>query len=123
MATGAHSHMSVHESIKKVEELKSRFREIYGQDPSVYRAPGRVNLIGEHTDYNDGFVFPAAIDFAAYAAAAPRDDRTINAASMDYEGGLSLSLDEDRLPEKEWTKYVQGVAVTLERHGCNLKGA
>src|SRR3954449_2291675 len=101
----------------RVAEAERKYTDLFGHQPQfVVRAPGRVNLIGEHTDYNDGFVFPAAIDFAAYVAAAPRDDRSINAASMDYDGELSLSLDEERSPEKSWTKYVQGVAVTLERH-------
>jgi galactokinase len=106
-----------------LERLRTEFTARYHREPRIFRAPGRVNLIGEHTDYNDGFVFPAALDFAAYVAAAPREDRVINAASMDYEGELSLSLDEERGPEKSWTKYVQGVAVTLERHGRRSSGA
>src|ERR1700749_2111561 len=65
-------------------QQKNRFVELFGEGGKlrVIRAPGRVNLIGEHTDYNDGFVLPAAIESAAYVAAAPRHDRTINAASL-----------------------------------------
>ena len=106
-----------------LEKLRREFRDRYGRDCRIFRAPGRVNLIGEHTDYNDGFVLPAAINFAAYVAAAARDDRTVRAASMDYDGELELSLDHERPPEKSWTKYVQGVAVTLERRGRKLRGA
>jgi len=106
-----------------LEQLRTEFIARYRREPRIFRAPGRVNLIGEHTDYNDGFVFPAAIDFAAYVAAAPREDRFVNAASLDYDGELSLPLDEERAPEKSWTKYVQGVAVTLERHGRRSRGA
>ena len=56
------------------EELVSKFKALFGAAPRLFRAPGRVNLIGEHTDYNDGFVMPAAIDLSTIAAIAPRDD-------------------------------------------------
>ena len=58
-----------------VAELRNDFINLYHREPRIFRAPGRVNLIGEHTDYNDGFVFPAAIDLFTWVAIAPRDDR------------------------------------------------
>jgi len=65
-----------------IETLKRDFREVYGQEPHVFRAPGRVNLIGEHTDYNEGFVMPAAIGFYTSAAIAPRSDTKVNVRSQ-----------------------------------------
>lgn len=106
------------------EELKSHFREKYGREPVVCRAPGRVNLIGEHTDYNDGFVFPAAIDLFTYVAIAPRTDRVVRVQSENF--GESLQFDLDRPQEKipgGWARYVFGVALILERDGHALKGA
>ena len=58
-------------------ELSETFQKSFGGRPSIYRAPGRVNLIGEHTDHNEGFVMPAAIDFSTWVAIAPRSDRRI----------------------------------------------
>ena len=89
------------------------FRERYGQMPRVFRAPGRVNLIGEHTDYNDGFVMPAALDFATWIGAAPRTDRVVRVASLNLGEGYEFHLD-DRTPARQWSDYVQGVAVVLE---------
>ena len=60
-----------------LDEFKTDFLKLYGREPRIFRAPGRVNLIGEHTDYNDGFVFPAAIDLFTWVAIAPRDLETI----------------------------------------------
>lgn len=106
------------------EELRSTFREIYGQDPAVYRAPGRVNLIGEHTDYNDGFVFPAAIDLFTWIAIAPRNDRRIHLQSANLSEAAELDLDSGpRAASREWSSYVFGVALVLEQSGHRLQGA
>ena len=106
-----------------LDKLKSAFTGKYGGKPRVFRAPGRINLIGEHTDYNDGFVLPAAIDFATYVAASPRDDRKIRVASMDYERSFEFDLDDSgQRPEKAWAKYIQGVGLILERQGYRLRG-
>ena len=65
-------------------ELSTAFRNLYGSEPKIYRAPGRVNLIGEHTDYNDGFVMPAAVDFSTWAAISPRNDRLVSVFSENF---------------------------------------
>ncbi|HEX5425180.1 MAG TPA: galactokinase [Candidatus Acidoferrales bacterium] len=116
--------MDVRESMNTVGELKSRFRAKYGEEPVVYRAPGRVNLIGEHTDYNDGFVFPAAIDLFTYVAIAPRTDRVIRVHSENFGEDLDFALDgtPENVPAG-WARYVLGVALILERQGHALKGA
>jgi galactokinase len=82
----------------------------------TYRAPGRVNLIGEHTDYNDGFVMPMALDRATWVAAAPRDDRTIVVRSLDLNEEATIDLDASRVgPSAKWSDYVRGVAMVLDR--------
>lgn len=104
--------------------LRSGFESRYGAKPRIFRAPGRVNLIGEHTDYNDGFVFPCAIDFAAFVAASPRDDRKVRVATLNLDKEFEFSLDDPADKTfPPWTKYVQGVAMILEREGYRLKGA
>lgn len=107
-----------------IEALRKEFKARYEAEPRVFRAPGRVNLIGEHTDYNDGFVLPAALDFATYVACSPRDDRRIRVASLTLDRNFEFSLDDP--PDESfpgWTKYVQGIAVILERSGRALGGA
>ena len=108
----------------KIDRLRSEFKDKYASDPRIFRAPGRVNLIGEHTDYNDGLVLPAALDFATYVAAAVRDDRRIRVASLNFDGVLEFDLDEPvQESEKTWAKYVQGLGLILEREGFELRGA
>jgi galactokinase len=104
-------------------ELSKLFEAAYGRKPAVSRAPGRVNLIGEHTDYNDGFVMPAALEFRTLTAFAPRQDRTIVVRSAGHEGEHRFDLDAPAPARKVWSDYVFGVAVTLERAGHRLTGA
>jgi galactokinase len=107
-----------------IENLKSKFTQKYDAPPRVFRAPGRVNLIGEHTDYNDGFVMPCAIDFATYVAASRRMDRKICVASVNYPGDFEFDLDHPTARiEEGWARYVQGIALILERNGHRLAGA
>ncbi|MDY1006127.1 galactokinase [Curtobacterium sp. CFBP9011] len=101
------------------------FQQVFGYEPAVrYSAPGRVNLIGEHTDYNDGYVLPFAIDRRTTSDIAPREDRVIRvASSFDPEGGpVSLSLDElDPARMTGWSAYVFGIAWALrEQAGADL---
>jgi galactokinase len=90
----------------------------------LFRAPGRVNLIGEHTDYNDGFVMPAAIDLSTWVSCVPRDDRTVSLFSENFSEWIEFDLDEpDAHARGHWSDYVRGVAITLERAGHRLGGA
>jgi len=94
------------------------------QDSRMFRAPGRVNLIGEHTDYNDGFVMPAAIGFSTWVTSAPRDDRIVSVLSENFSETIEFALDDQNLVALgHWSDYVKGVAVTLERAGHRLRGA
>jgi galactokinase len=104
--------------------ISEEFRELFGTQSRVFKAPGRVNLIGEHTDYNDGFVMPAAIDFATLIAAAARPDRHLVVRSEAYADQIEVDLDHlPSLPQKHWSDYVLGVAHLLERSGLELAGA
>lgn len=105
-------------------ELRSQFKQLCNQDPAIYRAPGRVNLIGEHTDYNDGFVLPAAIDLFTWVAIAPGEDRVIRVHSANLGQSAEQTLDvPPRAANREWSNYVFGVAAVLEQAGQRLKGA
>jgi galactokinase len=90
----------------------------------IYRAPGRVNLIGEHTDYNAGFVLPAAIDLFTQVTIAPRVDRKLLIRSESFSDDVEFDLDDScPIARGHWSDYIRGVAVTLERAGYELKGA
>jgi galactokinase len=104
-------------------QLVAEFRRVFGNAPRLYRAPGRVNLIGEHTDYNDGFVLPAALELATFAAVAARSDRRLRVRTLLMNDTSEFDLDEkDPQPRKDWSDYVRGVALMLERAGHRLTG-
>ena len=93
-------------------------------DTRTFRAPGRVNLIGEHTDYNDGFVMPAAIDFYTWVGISPLETRKLQIRSENFDEEVEVDLDDQNLARRDhWSDYPVGVAVTLERAGYRLRGA
>ncbi len=105
-------------------DFKQDFRTRFGQTPRIFRAPGRVNLIGEHTDYNEGFVMPAAVEFSAYVGACANPQRHLVIQSKEFPGQFQFEI--DRLPERrtgEWCDYVLGVARVLQQNGVKLAGA
>lgn len=106
------------------ETLSTRFQEVYGVHPSIFRAPGRVNLIGEHTDYNDGFVMPAAIGFYTWVGTSPRSDQAIHVRSEEFNEASELSLQElSGPPRHHWSDFVRGVAAILQSQGYEPAGA
>lgn len=107
-----------------LQELTRRFEKLSGNEPRIFRAPGRVNLIGEHTDYNDGFVMPAAVEFSTFVAIAARPDRKLVIHSEEFPGNFEFDL--DNLPRQRtgaWCDYVLGVASMLQQTGHKLQGA
>ncbi len=105
-------------------DLIAAFRQSFAREPRLFRAPGRINLIGEHVDYNDGFVMPAALDLSIWAAIAPRADRRLRIRSLIMDEIVEFDLDEaDARPRGDWTDYVRGVAIFLQRAGYRLSGA
>jgi galactokinase len=106
------------------QALRQKFQELYGSNARLFRAPGRVNLIGEHTDYNEGFVLPLAIDRSTYVASAARRDRTVRVCSLDFQEQYQFNLDEaTAVFQTPWLAYVEGVARSLEVAGFRLRGA
>lgn len=108
--------------MQQAVELQRKFAQIYGGQARVFRAPGRVNLIGEHTDYNDGFVMPAAIDFSTWAAIAARDDEQLALYSENFAEQVEFAIN-DAQPRRHWSDYPRGVAITLQQAGYQLRGA
>jgi galactokinase len=105
-------------------DLQTRFSERFGGTSGLYRAPGRVNLIGEHTDYNQGYVMPVAIGLSCWVAIGPRDDRKLAIYSEDLDESAELDLaTSDLLPSQNWSDYPRGVAAILQQEGCSLQGA
>jgi galactokinase len=105
-------------------KLRHEFAGRYGREGRLFRAPGRVNLIGEHTDYNGGFVLPLAIERETVVAAAPRQDRLVAVYSLDREEEAAFDLDRPGEPRRGlWLDYVEGVARALEHGGARLRGA
>lgn len=103
--------------------MQQFFRNTFGRDPEVVvRAPGRVNIIGEHTDYNGGFVLPCAVDRWVMAAAAATDDSRLTGVSMQFCGMAEAELHE-AVPPSSWIRYPAAVAQTLMRLGLAAKGA
>ncbi|HEX3741457.1 MAG TPA: galactokinase [Terriglobales bacterium] len=105
-------------------ELAQLFRQEYDGQPLICRAPGRVNLIGEHTDYNDGFVLPCAIEFSVLVAASARSDHKLFLRSTEFSERFEFDLHD--LPPKGsgvWADYVVGVAAALKNAGSGLSGA
>jgi galactokinase len=105
------------------ERIVAAFEKQFGEPPTlVVRAPGRVNLIGEHTDYNDGFVMPLAIDRAVWIALRPRTDRQIHVQSLDFPRPANFSLDCIVKGAPGWAEYVKGVAWVMGEAGHHLDG-
>jgi galactokinase len=104
--------------------LSSAFQQHYSESPAlVAHAPGRVNLIGEHTDYNEGFVFPAAINFGTWVAASKRNDNDIKVIAMDYgEQENQFPLADIQYDEEQgWANYVRGVVKVLKKRCPSLE--
>lgn len=108
------------------QQVRDGFVALYGTEPDgVWAAPGRVNLIGEHTDYNDGFVMPFALPHTAVAAVSRREDGLLRLHSADIEGGIVELRVADLAPEsdKSWTAYPAGVVWALREAGHPVTGA
>lgn len=109
---------------KIATEVLSAFQGAFARAPRLYRAPGRVNLIGEHTDYNDGFALPAALENSVWTAIAPRTDRRLLAVSLAMNETVEFDLDDPApAPRGDWSDYLLGVAIMLEHAGYRLRGA
>ena len=102
--------------------IEEKFKSLFGDNYMVYTSPGRVNLIGEHTDYNGGFVFPGAIDKGIYAAINPNGTDKVRAYSVDYEGQVEFGMNEEDAPQESWARYIFGVCREMKKRGFEPKG-
>ncbi|NVC51313.1 galactokinase [Vibrio diabolicus] len=110
-----------------IQKVKASFEQVLGYAPShIIQAPGRVNLIGEHTDYNDGFVLPCAINYQTVVAAAKREDNTVRVVSVDYGNAMdefditqAITFQQDKM----WANYIRGVVKCLLARGYQFTGA
>jgi galactokinase len=110
--------------MNKAHELLTSFKVRFGSGASVYRAPGRVNLIGEHTDYNEGFVLPAAIGFSCWVGIAPRNDRKLSLYSENFKETRNVDVNDlETHGSGHWSDYPLGVAWALQEAGYRLRGA
>lgn len=110
-----------------IQAVKTSFKEVLNYQPShIIQAPGRVNLIGEHTDYNDGFVLPCAINYQTVVAAAKRDDNIVRVVSVDYGNAtdeFDITKDIEFQQDKMWSNYIRGVVKCLRDRGYQFRGA
>lgn len=109
---------------QRAATLREQFTALYGSEPELWvQAPGRVDLMGSHTDYNQGYVLTMTIDRNTWIAAQRRADRCVSVRSLNVEGGLTFSLDDLRCdPAVPWINYIKGVAAVLQAAGYTLSG-
>lgn len=106
-----------------INYVRSRFAKHFdGATGSVYASPGRVNLIGEHTDYNGGFVFPGAVDKGIIAEIKPNGTNKVRAYSIDLKDKIEFGLNEEDKPRTSWAKYIFGVCREMIKRGVNIQG-
>lgn len=110
-------------SVRVAKELTQKFKAEFHQQPLIVRSPGRVNIIGEHTDYNEGFVLPAAINKAAYLAIGLREDDEIHLIAKDLNEKFSINLNELKpVEEINWPNYILGVVAQFQKKGIPVTG-
>ena len=104
------------------ESIQNKFKSIFKEEPIIVRSPGRINIIGEHTDYNDGFVLPAAIDKAVYIAVSKRNDDLISLYAEDYKATYEVELNRIAPSDLQWPNYILGVVDQIQKRGLNVGG-
>lgn len=105
-----------------LNQIVKKFDEEFGGEKITVRAPGRINIIGEHTDYNEGFVLPAAVPAAIYFAVGKRDDNRIKLISTDFNQKCEFSLDDTQKPDFQWAWYLFGVSKIIQSMGYKFGG-
>ncbi len=107
---------------KIILNIKTSFKEKFREEPVIFRSPGRVNILGEHTDYNEGFVLPASIDKNIYIAISKRTDHVINLYATDFDEVFTGDITTVQKSTTQWANYVLGVADQLQKKGHTLTG-
>lgn len=106
-----------------IEFVRSRFiKHFDGKTGNIYTSPGRINLIGEHTDYNGGFVFPGAVDKGIMAEVRPNGLKTVIAYSIDLKDKVEFKVDDPEGPRATWARYIYGIVQEMRKLGVDVKG-
>jgi galactokinase len=103
-------------------KIRAKFSELFGESGALYVSPGRINLIGEHTDYNGGFVLPGAIDKAMYCEIKPNGAGKVKAYALDLSESSEFGLNEEDKPKEGWAKYIFGVCREMIKKGKTIPG-
>ena len=103
-------------------KIKEKFKSLFGTEGALYTSPGRINIIGEHTDYNGGFVLPGAIDKAMYCEIKPNGTDKVRAYALDLDEYCEFGLEESDKPEQQWACYIFGVCREMAKRGKPVKG-
>ena len=107
----------------EIEFVRSRFiKHFDGKTGNLYASPGRINLIGEHTDYNGGFVFPGAVDKGMLCEIRPNGTNTIMCYSIDLKDRVEFKVDDPQGPRASWARYIYGVVQEMRKLGVDVKG-
>lgn len=107
----------------EIDYVRSRFvKHFDGQTGNVYASPGRINLIGEHTDYNGGFVFPGAIDKGIMCEIRPNGTNKVMAYSIDLKDRVEFDIDDEKGPKASWARYLYGIVQEMKKRGVDVKG-
>ena len=104
------------------QKVAAKFAEIFGEGAQMFASPGRINLIGEHTDYNGGFVFPGAVDKGIVAAIRPNGTDKIHAYSLDLKESADFGIVEEEAPQQAWARYIFGVVREMSKRGVEVGG-
>lgn len=107
----------------EIDYVRSRFvKHFDGQTGNVYASPGRINLIGEHTDYNGGFVFPGSIDKGIMCEIRPNGTNKVMAYSIDLKDRVEFDIDDEKGPKASWARYLYGIVQEMKKRGVDVKG-
>lgn len=105
-----------------IQHIENKFKELYGESPILVRSPGRINIIGEHTDYNDGFVMPAAVSKAIYFAVKPNDKGLYRFHAYDFNENFETKTENIEPCQTSWANYLLGVVAQFVKDGKNVPG-
>jgi len=105
-----------------INKIQQQFNELFHSNATLYKSPGRINIIGEHTDYNEGFVLPAAIDKAVYAAISKREDNEVHLFASKYKESFQTTITDIKPVEKQWANYILGVVSEIQKLGLAVGG-
>lgn len=106
-----------------INHVRSRFiKHFDGKTGKIYASPGRINLIGEHTDYNGGFVFPGAVDCGIMAEVRPNGTNTVMCYAIDLKDRVEFKVDDPKGPKTSWARYIYGIIQEMKKHGVDVKG-